>query len=82
MATPLVKSDVFEDNNGALILATNNRITPRTKHIAIKCHHFRHHVGRSVNTKKISTDPQIVDTFTKGLPPKKFEEIRFLLMHW
>ena len=31
---------LFEDNNGALELATKPRYCPRTKHIAIKYHHF------------------------------------------
>ena len=41
----LMNSTVFEDNNGALGLATSPKITPRTKHIAIKYNWFRSHVG-------------------------------------
>jgi hypothetical protein len=37
-------SDVFEDNNGALTLANVPRLTPRSKHIAVKYHFFRQHV--------------------------------------
>ena len=32
---------LFEDNNGALELATKPRYRPRTKHIAVKYHYFR-----------------------------------------
>ena len=38
-------STVFEDNNGALSLALSPKISPRTKHIAVKYHHFRESVG-------------------------------------
>ena len=37
-------SKVFEDNNGALILASTPRMTPRSKHIAVKYHFFKEHV--------------------------------------
>jgi hypothetical protein len=37
---PTVKCTVFEDNNGALDLATAPKMRPRTKHIAIKYHQF------------------------------------------
>ena len=33
-------STVFEDNNGALLLATNRKVTSRTKHFNIKYHFF------------------------------------------
>jgi hypothetical protein len=38
---PIVKCTVFEDNNGALKLATAPKMRPCTKHIAVKYHHFR-----------------------------------------
>ena len=37
-------SKVFEDNNGALILASTPQMTPRSKHIAVKYHFFKEHV--------------------------------------
>ena len=39
--TPNVHCKLFEDNNGALELAKAPRYRPRTKHIAVKYHHFR-----------------------------------------
>ena len=36
---------IFEDNNGALALATAPKLTPRTKHIAVKYHFFKEHIG-------------------------------------
>ena len=41
---PITHSSVFEDNNGALELAREPKYRSRTKHIAIKYHHFREHV--------------------------------------
>ena len=40
---PNMKCKVFEDNNGAIELAKAPNIRPRTKHIALKYHHFREH---------------------------------------
>ena len=64
---PMVKCTVFEDNNGALELATTPRYHPRTKHIAIKYHHFREHVKNGIiKIVSIDTKEQIADQFTKG----------------
>ena len=41
-----VKCKVSEDNNGAIELAKALKICPRTKHIALKYHHFREHARR------------------------------------
>ena len=39
-------SNSFEDNTGAQELAASPKFRPRTKHIAIKYHHFSEHVRR------------------------------------
>jgi len=39
-------SMVFEDNKGCVELVAVPKMRPRTKHIAIKYHHFREHVRR------------------------------------
>ena len=36
-----VKSTVFEDNNGAIAMASTTRMTPRTKHIATRYHFIK-----------------------------------------
>jgi hypothetical protein len=84
----LIKSTVFEDNNGAISIATAVWMTPRTKHIAVKYHFFKSHidvgtrVGTGITISKIDTNLQKADIFTKGLAPQKFAEIRKLLCHW
>ena len=38
---PIVHCTVFEDNVGCIDLVKTPRMRPRTKHIALKYHHFR-----------------------------------------
>jgi hypothetical protein len=45
MTGSVVKSIVFEDNNRAIATATAVKMTPRTKHIAVKYHFFKSHVN-------------------------------------
>ena len=80
----LVKSTVFEDNNGAIATATAVKMTPRTKHIAVKYHFFKSHldVGTGISLAKINSNLQKADIFTKGLAAQKFAEIRKLLCGW
>ena len=42
----LSSSTVYEENNGAIVVATSPRMTPSSKHIAVKYHWFRQHVGK------------------------------------
>lgn len=79
-----IKSTVFEDNNGAIKTAHAERMSPRTKHIAVKYHFFRSHIGPGSNIllSKIDTLVQKADIFTKGLSPDRFEHLRFLLCGW
>jgi hypothetical protein len=84
----VIRSTVFEDNNGALALATNQRITNRTRYYLIGWHWFWSHVGdpeadpSKVGIAKISTDLQGADIFTKGLAREIFERIRFINQGW
>ena len=80
----IVRSKVFEDNNGALKLATAPNISPRTKHIAVKYHFFREAVGekKGIHIMKIDTTDQIADMFTKGLPVAQFQYLRKKLIGW
>ena len=75
-------STVCEDNNGALRLANTQAMTPRTKHIAIVCHWFRSHVGKTIFIEKIDTKIQTADIFTKPLGIEDFKRLRPLLCGW
>ena len=66
--TPLVTCKVFEDNSGALDMASVHKFRPRTKHINVKLHHFRDYVTRGdIVIKAISTVRQLADYLTKPL---------------
>ena len=74
---------LFEENNGALELATKPRYRPHTKHIAIKYHHFRERVSDGlISIKPINTTEQIADQFTKGLHVGTFQYLRYKLLGW
>jgi hypothetical protein len=80
---PVVKSTVFEDNQGAVALANSPKMNPRTKHIGIKYHFFRDHVARGdVSVEWVESSLQKADILTKGLGSVKFAEVRRLLLGW
>jgi hypothetical protein len=78
-------STVFEDNSAALILANLEppRMTPRTKHFAIKYHWFRSMLKpMCIEIVAVSSEDQIADILTKSLTFAKFEACRKMLMGW
>ena len=80
---PRVLCKLFEDNNGALILAREQKYRPRTKHIALKYHHFRSFVSEGkVDILPIDTREQIADQFTKALDEQTFVRLRYKLLGW
>ena len=75
-------STVYEDNNGAMFLEKIPKITPTSKHIAVKYHWFRQHVGKEFLIRKIESENQKADVFTKGLQGQIFVRISKLLCGW
>jgi hypothetical protein len=76
---------IHEDNVDALALGKLKlrRMTPRSKHYAIKHHWFRDHIGpRRIELVKIDTDNQLGDLFTKSLTNIKFSRLQKKLMGW
>ena len=81
----VINSTIFEDNNGATSTATSPNMTPRTKHMAVKCHCTRSQIiegGGEVELRKIESENQKADILTKGLKKDDFERIRLLLCGW
>jgi hypothetical protein len=79
------RTTVWEDNAGALQLANMEpgRVTPRSKHYAIKYHWFRSHLKPNhIEIHKVDSSQQKADILTKGLTKDKFESIRKLLCGW
>ena len=55
-------STIYEENNGAIFVATSPRMTPTSKHIAVKYHWFRQHVGKEFLIQKIESENLKADT--------------------
>ena len=80
---PVFNCTVWEDNNSCITVANSPKFTPRTKHIAIKYHHFRSFVADgSIVIKPIDTAEQLADILTKPLSPKAFNYLRKKFMGW
>jgi hypothetical protein len=75
--TPKLYCMDFEDNIGALELAKAPKMRPRTKHITLVFHHFRHFVRRGLTMiYPVGTLDQLADIFTKPLSSLLFEKHR------
>ena len=80
---PIFKCKVFEDNESCIKVAKSPKFTPRTKHIAIKYHHFRTYVqDGTIEIHSNDTKEQIADIFTKPLAEASFVYLRKFLMGW
>ena len=78
---------VHEDNEGCLKLANSPlaRVTPHSKHFAVKLHWFRGEVANKENKIEIvsvRSENQKADIFTKGLLVNDFRKKRQLIMGW
>lgn len=80
---PKIHCKVWEDNESCISIAKNQKFSPRTKHIAIKWHHFRQYVkdGR-ITIHSIDTKEQTADIFTKPLDLSLFVYLRKKLSGW
>ena len=82
-ATPTIKCKVFEDNSGALEMASIHKHRPRTKHLNVKLHHFRDCVTRGdVEVLPISTTDQLADFLTKPVNETLLVRLRKIVMGW
>ena len=73
---------VYEDNNKAIVVATSLRMTASSKHISVRYDCFRQHVGKEFVIRKIESENQKVDIFTKGLQGQIFLRIKKLTCGW
>jgi hypothetical protein len=76
-----ISARVFEDNQSCYYLATNQHITSRTKYFLVKWHWFWDH-SHQFTLYKVSSQEQLADYLTKGLPKDLFESIRFTVQGW
>lgn len=74
---------VFEDNSGAVEIASIHKYRPRTKHLNNRLHHFRDYVERKeVSIHKINTLEQLADYLTKPLNFQMLSYLRQKVMGW
>ena len=81
--TQLIK--VWEDNEGTLKLANSPlvKVTPQSKHFAIKYHWFREKlIDLKLSINYVRSAIQKADIFTKGLCRADFKAKRKLIMGW
>ena len=77
-----VQCKVFEDNSGAIEIATNHKWRPRTKHLNCRLHHFWSHVPHNISIQHISTDKQPADILTKAEDQTTLSRHHSWLMGW
>jgi len=78
-----IRCRAFEDNQGALLLANNHRLSNRTRHYNTKWHWFWENVKtQDLNVEGCDTTQQRGDTMTKCLVRVPFERIRKLNQGW
>ena len=64
-------------------MANSNKFTPRTKHIALKYHHFKSHVNQNkITVEYCRTEDQKADLLTKPLSDEFFFRLRYMLCGW
>jgi hypothetical protein len=80
------ESRIFEDNQACITLATTDppRMTPRSKHIAIRYFWFREHLRNCTQLKivYIPTNDQRANHLTKPLPTATFLKERRTVLGW
>jgi hypothetical protein len=80
---PKMHCKVFEDNSGALEMATTHKYRPRTKHLNVKLHHFRDYITRGeITVHPIDTSNQLADYLTKAVNQQIMEKLRYEVMGW
>jgi hypothetical protein len=86
VATPHLHCCVFEDNSGAVELATrvnNPKMRPRTRHINKRFHHFCNKVqDGTYSIRPVSTTDMLADILTKVCNEEIRTRLREQLMGW
>ena len=82
--TGTIHATIFKDNNAALILATKQKLTPRTRWFHQHWHWFWYTIRTNpeIEIIKIESANQWADYLTKPLTRDTFEKIRKLVQKW
>jgi hypothetical protein len=78
---------IFEDNQACIALASTAppRLTPCSKHIAVRYHWFRSHLhgpNSDIKIRYIPSELNPADIFTKSLVKEASETCRYLTLGW
>jgi hypothetical protein len=74
---------VHEDNQSTIRMAKSDKFTPRTKHIALKYHHFCSHVKIGYfEINYCPTEDQKADLLAKPLADATYFKQRHMLIGW
>jgi hypothetical protein len=78
---PKLPTPLLIDNNSTIsIIGTVDQVSNRTKHINIQYHWIREAVQNQVlETRRVDTEDNVSDIFTKPLARPRFEKLRVLL---
>ena len=77
-----VQCKVFEDNSGAIEIATNHKWRPRTKHLNCRLHHFWSYIPHRSSVQHIPMDKQPAYILTKTVDQITLQQHRSWLMGW
>lgn len=78
---PKIFCRTFEDNSACIELAKEPKLRPRTKHLAVRLHHFREHVlSGKISIEYVNTKQQLADIFTKPIEAGAFKYLRKKIM--
>ena len=78
-----ISSTAFGDNSAALTVATEQRLTSRTRYYHTSAHHFWQHVNSgTVTIRPIETSLMDADYLTKSMPRQGFEANRKRVQGW
>ena len=81
--TPIVHCVILKDNKGCIDLVNFPKMSPHTKHTALKYHHFRSFIrDKTIIIQYVETSLQIADIFTKALDDPQFIKLQIMLMRW
>ena len=83
LLNPEVFCKVFEDNKSFIAVVDSNKLSPRTKHTAIKYHHLQRFVQKNISwILYIDTREQTADNSTKPLNEALFVYLQRELSVW
>ena len=77
---PTVTYKVFEYNQSCIAVAESKKLLARTKHVAIKYHHFKNLVDdKVIKISYINTKKKLADILTKPIDDNHFLQVKVYL---